>query len=149
MSSKAQQINDAIIALFQAANFADLGPGGVRDDPDYRFEMRDLPFIAVYRGDEQEPVQATISSMDRDLTVIVRVTARQDELNGKSALSACDPLVVATHNKLMANSALGGLAFHIRELGTNHQRDVIEVPVAYIEKGYSVSYTTNTTSLEA
>ncbi len=149
MSSKALQINDAVVALFSTPALTGIGAAGVQDDPDYAFNVADLPFVAVYQGDEQTPDNALISNMDRSVNITVRVTAKKGGVSGKSALASCDPLMVAAHNRLMSDLTLGGIAIHIREQATRRSRDVMEVPVAFVEKDYAVDYRTTTTSLEA
>lgn len=148
MSSKAIQIAEAIQTLFETPALTGIGAGGVVDDPDYAFELSDLPMVAVYLGDEPEPDRSLVNGRDNTVTVIVRVTAKKGGVSGKSALLSCDPLVVATYNRLMADLTLGGLALDIRKGATRRQRDVIEVPVAYTEIEYQVDYRTTATSLE-
>ncbi len=149
MSSKALQIAEAVQTLFETPALTGIGVGGVVDDPDYAFELSDLPMVAVYMGDEGAADRAVIGMNDRSLVVIVRVTAKKGGVTGKSALASCDPLLVATHNRLMAAPTLGGLALDIRQGAIRRQRDVLEVPVAYTEIEYLVDYRTTETSLEA
>lgn len=148
MTSKAYQINEAAQALFETPALTGIGTGGVVDDPDYAYEIGDLPMVAVYMGDET--VERTlINAHDHTITMTVRVTAKKGGVSGKSALLSCDPLLVQVHNRLMADLTLGGRALDIRQQGTRRQRDVIEVPVAYTEIDYAVDYRTTTTSLES
>lgn len=148
MSSKAEQIRDAVHALFTTPALTGIGAAGVQDDPDYAFEVRDLPFVAVYAGDEPPPDRSLIGARDHTLTLTVRITAKKGGVTNKSALSSCDPLLVATYARLMADLTLGGKALDIRQGATRRQRDVIEVPVAYTEVDYEIDYRSTTTSLE-
>lgn len=149
MASKALQIAEAIQTLFATHALTDIGIAGVQDDPDYHFELSDLPFVAVYMGDEPPPDRAVIGQHDNTLIITVRITARSGGVTGKSALASCDPLLVATYDRLMAEPTLGGLAFDIQKQHTRRMRDVIEVPVAYTEVDYAVQFRTTETSLEA
>jgi len=148
MTSKAYQIADAIQTLFEAPALTGIGSGSVVDDPDYAFELADLPMVAVYLGDEVPADRVLLGSHDHTLTLTVRVTAKKGGVAGKSALLSCDPMMVATHNRLMADLTLGGIVLDIRKGGTRRQRDVIDVPVAYTEIEYQVDYRTTATSLE-
>lgn len=149
MTSKAYQINEAVQALFETPALTGIGAGGVVDDPDYAYEVSDLPMVAVYMGDETPPERTLINAHDHTVTMTVRITAKKGGVSGKSALLSCDPLMVATHNRLMAGLTLGGIALDIRKQATRRSRDVIEVPVAFTEIDYAVDYRTATTSLEA
>lgn len=149
MASKALQIAEAIQALFETPALTGIGTAGVQDDPDYAFELRDLPFVAVYMGEEPTPDRAVIGQHDNTLIITVRITAKKGGVTGKSALASCDPLLVATYNRLMAEPTLGGLSFDLQKHSTRRMRDVIEVPVAYTEVDYAVQYRTTETSLEA
>jgi hypothetical protein len=149
MSSKSLQIAEAIQALFETPALTGIGTGGVVDDPDYAYRVEDLPMVAVYMGDETAPDRGVISMHDNTATITVRVTAKKGGVSGKSALASCDPLVVATYNRLMAAPTLGGLAFDIQKQSTRRSRDVIEVPVAYTEIDYAVQFRTTDTSLES
>ncbi|HAF43433.1 MAG TPA: hypothetical protein DCK83_00425 [Gallionellaceae bacterium] len=148
MSSKALQIVEVIQTLFETPALTGIGAGGVVDDPDYAFNVSDLPMVAVYMGDETPPDRSVISMHDNTAIITVRVTAKKGGVTGKSALASCDPLVVATYNRLMAAPTLGGLAFDIQKQATRRSRDVIEVPVAYTEIDYAVQFRTTDTSLE-
>jgi len=148
MTSKALQIAEAIQTLFETPALTGIGAGGVQDDPDYAFELRDLPFVAVYLGDEGEADRALIGAHDHTVTVKVRITAKKGGVSGKSALASCDPLHVETYARLMSAPTLGGLALDVRQGGIIRQRDVLEVPVAYTEIDYAVDYRTTETSLE-
>jgi hypothetical protein len=149
MSSKALQIAEAVQALFETPALTGIGAGGVVDDPDYAFSADDLPMVAVYLGDESSPERTLINAHDHTVVVTVRVTAKKGGVTGKSALLSCDPLMVATHARLMTDLTLGGKALDIRQQSTRRQRDVMEVPIAYVEVDYAVDYRTSTTSLEA
>jgi hypothetical protein len=149
MASKALQIAEAIQTLFATHALTGIGIAGVQDDPDYSFELSDLPFVAVYMGDEPAPNHAAIGQYDNTLIITVRVTAKNGGVTGKSALASCDPLLVSTYNRLMAEPTLGGLVFDVQKGPTRRMRDVIEAPVAYTEVDYAVQFSTTTTSLEA
>lgn len=149
MSSKALQIAEAVQTLFETPALTGIGAGGVVDDPDYAYELSDLPMVAVYLGDEVPADRVLLDSNDHTLNLIVRVTAKKGGVTGKSALLSCDPLMVATYNRLMADMTLGGIVLDIRKGGTRRQRDVIEVPVAFTEIEYQVDYRTTATSLES
>ena len=149
MSTKALQIAEAVQALFETPALTGIGTGGVVDDPDYAYEIGDLPIVAVYMGDEQPPDRSVISSHDNTMILTVRVTAKKGGVSGKSALASCDALVASTYNRLMAAPTLGGLAFDIQKQATRRTRDVIEVPVAFTEVDYAVQFRTIETSLES
>lgn len=149
MSTKALQIAEAVQTLFETPALTGIGTGGVVDDPDYAYELGDLPIVAVYMGDEPEPDRSTIGSHDNTMILTVRVTAKKGGVTGKSALASCDALVAATYNRLMAEPTIGGLAFDIRKGATRRSRDVIEIPVAYTEVEYAVQFRTTETSLES
>lgn len=149
MSSKAFQINEAMQALFETPALTGIGAGGVVDDPDYAYEVSDLPMVAVYMGDEDAPNRSLIGVHDHTITMTVRITAKKGGTSGKSALGSCDALLVQVHNRLMADLTLGGKAMDNRAGPTRRTRDVLEVPVAYTEIDYAVDYRTTTTSLES
>lgn len=149
MTSKAYQINEAMQALFETPALTGIGTGGVVDDPDYAYELSDLPMVAVYMGDEGAPERTLINAHDHTITMTVRVTAKKGGVVGKSALLSCDPLMVQVHNRLMADLTLGGVVLDIRQGPTRRSRAVLEVPEAYTEIDYAVDYRTTATSLEA
>lgn len=149
MSTKALQIAVAVQTLFETPALIGIGTGGVVDDPDYAYEIGDLPMVAVYMGDEPAPDRSVISSHDNTMILTVRVTAKKGGVTGKSALASCDALVAAIYNRLMAAPTLGGLTFDIQKQATRRSRDVIEVPVAFTEVDYAMQFRTTETSLES
>lgn len=142
MSSKALQIRDALIALLTTPPLTGIGTGGVSVDPDYAFEARDLPAVAVYLGDETID-RSLISADGRTLNVTVRIISK-----GSDAFANGDAVMVEAHNRIVSDPTLGGLALDIQQQGIRRSRDVLEVPVAVTELDYSVDYRTTTTSLE-
>ena len=144
MSSKALHIRDAVIALLQSPALAGIGSGGVSFDPDYAFETRDLPAVAVYLGDEQPTDRATIGMIMRTLMVNVRIVSKGDD-----SFANGDSLMVLAHSRISADVTLGGKSLDIRQQGTKRSRDALQVPVAITELEYAVDYRTTETSLEA
>lgn len=142
MSSKALQIRDKIITLLTAQALTGIGSGGVSVDPDYAFEARDLPVVAVYLGDET--IERDLISADgRTLMVTVRIISK-----GIDAFASGDAVMVQAHTRIVTDVTLGGLSLDVRQQGTRRSRDVLEVPVAVAEIDYAVDYRTTTTSLE-
>jgi hypothetical protein len=120
----------------------------VIDEPEYAETVADMPFVAVYLGDEPAPARDLTSTRDREVMMTIRVAACKGGVSGKGATASSDPLMVEIHSRLMANLTLGGVAYDIEEQGTRRQRDVLDKPVAYTEKDYLVRYRTTATSLE-
>lgn len=143
MSSKALQIRDAIIALLTTPALTGIGAGGVSVDPDYAFEMRDLPAVAVYLGDEQAPQRVMIGSVDRQVILTVRIISKGDDV-----FANADALQTACFSRVMADMTLGGLVLDIQEQGTRRSRDVLQAPVGITELDFAVDYRTTPTSLE-
>lgn len=142
MSSKALQIRDSIITLLTAPALTGIGSGGVSVDPDYAFEARDLPVVAVYLGDET--IERDLISADgRTLMVTVRIISK-----GIDAFANGDAVMVQAHTRIVTDVTLGGLSLDVRQQGTRRSRDALEVPVAIAEMDYAVDYRTTTTSLE-
>lgn len=142
MSTRALQIRNAIATLLTTPALTDIGTGGVQHDPDYAWESRDLPAIAVYLGDETAS-HALIGAMDRQLIVTVKIVSK-----GSDPLTVGDSLVAAAYARITADLSLGGLALDIIPQGIRRSRDVIECPVAISELDFTIDYRTAITSLE-
>lgn len=148
MSSRSLQITEAVLALCTTPALTGIGSAGVQDDPDYAFELRDLPFVSVHQGDEIAPERNLISAHDHSMILTLRITAKKGGVPGKSALASCDPILLAVHARLMADLTIGGLALDVRQGAIRRQRDLLEMPVAITEVDYTIDYRTTTTSLE-
>lgn len=144
MSSKALQIRDKVILLLTTPALTGIGSGGISVDPDYAFESRDLPAVAVYLGDEDPPQRVMIGSMDRRVMLKVKIISKGDD-----AFASADALMVLVHNRIMTDPSLAGLVMDIQQHGTLRSSDVLQSPVAVTEMDYAVEYRTNETSLEA
>ena len=142
MSSKALHIRDAVITALSTPALTGIGAGGVSVDPDYAFEARDLPVVAVYLGDETTSV-VMIGADDHTLTLTVRIISK-----GSDAFANGDAILVLAHARIVADRTLGGKALDVRSMGIRRSRDVLEVPVAVAEMDYAVDYRTTETSLE-
>ena len=142
MSSKALQIRDAVITALSTPALTGIGAGGVSVDPDYAFEARDLPVVAVYLGDETTSV-VMIGAEDHTLTLTVRIISK-----GSDAFANGDAILVLAHARIVADRTLGGKALDVQSMGIRRSRDVLEVPVAVAEMDYAVDYRTTETSLE-
>lgn len=142
MSSKALLIRDAIIAKLTTPALTAVGSGGVSVDPDYAFETRELPVVAVYMGDESVE-RSLISAEDRVLTITARIISK-----GSDAFATADALLIEAHARIVSDPTLGGLAMDVRNVGIRRSRDVLEVPVAVTELDFAVDYRTTMTSLE-
>ena len=142
MSSKALQIRDAVITALSTPALTGIGAGGVSVDPDYAFEARDLPVVAVYLGDETTSV-VMIGAEDHTLTLTVRIISK-----GSDAFTNGDAILVLAHARIVADRTLGGKALDVQSMGIRRSRDVLEVPVAVAEMDYAVDYRTTETSLE-
>ena len=142
MSSKALHIRDAVITALSTPALTGIGAGGVSVDPDYAFEARDLPVVAVYLGDETTSV-VMIGADDHTLTLTVRIISK-----GSDAFANGDAILVLAHARIVADRTLGGKALDVQSMGIRRSRDVLEVPVAVAELDYAVDYRTTETSLE-
>lgn len=143
MTSKALQINDAIVVLLTASALTGIGSGGVNGDPDYPHQPGDLPALAVYLGDEPEPDRSLIGAHDHTVAIKLQIISE-----GHDAYRSADAVMVDAHNRLMSDLSLGGLTIDIRQGQITRQRAMIEFPVLMTEIEYQVDYRTTTTSLE-
>lgn len=79
------------------------------------------------------------------LQVQVQVYARASA--GQPADQAADPTCESAHQRLMASTTLGGLAFDIAETGTDMDFDDTDRPACWITMRYVVWYRRNRNSL--
>lgn len=143
MTSKALLIRDALISKLKIPEIAGIGPGGVSVDPDYAFESRDLPAIAVYlRDGSNVSGYATGTFTDRNLHVIVRIVSK-----GSDSFASADPVMSEAYQRIMQDPSISGLAIDVMDTTTTRSRDVLEMPVSYTEINFLVSYQTSIASL--
>lgn len=142
MSSRQLQIVDAVIAKLAATPLANIGAGNVCTDPDYPWQMGDLPAVAVYLGDETVS-RALIGMDDRQLTLKIKLASRSSD-----PPHLADQTMLDIHGRIMNDTSLGGLALDIANQAITRSRDVMEAPVLLIELDYQIDYRTTNTSLE-
>ena len=139
----AQQISDALVATLSSPVLVGLGAGGVTADPDYHYEARDLPAVAVYLGDETRLNQfISASVIDRLLTITVRIISQ-----GSDAYRTGNEVLVQAYNQIMSDLTLGGLVMNIEEAGIKRSRELLEMPVVVTDLDLSVKYRTAYNSL--
>lgn len=141
--SKAIQIRDEVVRRLTTPPINGIGAGGINVDPDYAFEMRDLPIIAVYLGDGKNvSAYASGSFTDREVHLNVRCITRGDD-----PLAGADQILDEAYSRIMTNPSLSGLAVDIMDGATTRQKDVLESPVGITEINFLVSYQTGTATL--
>lgn len=145
MSSRAEQITQAIVAALTTPAMTSVPAARVFRDADSALSSNDWPALLVETGDEFAPQTVLIGRKFR--TVDVQVTALAQAGAG-AALTAADAAYVEAFGRVMADRTLGGLAFDVLEGQTARASEAYGERVATIRKTYSIQYETAETSLE-
>lgn len=143
MPSKALQIRDAIVSLLRTFPVAGVPASRVFLDEVSAVEHNDAAAIFVEMGDEPAP-EFLVGATDRAVEITVGVVGV-----GADANAAADAVVVATHDTIMADRTLGGVAFNITEGPRRRDRRDLDRRLAKVECAYRVDYRCSGDSLES
>lgn len=144
MTSKAEQITQAIVAALTVPAMSSVPASRVFRDIHGALQASALPAIAVETGDEETPERRTARHKMRWMEVTVSIVAA-----GASPFTVGDPALVEAHGRLMADRALGGLALEVLEGPTRRERSSAEQQLGVVAKTYRVQFHTTEESLES
>ena len=138
MASVAEQIADAVVAKLTVPPMSTVPAARVFRDVMRARRATELPAVAVETGDEVSPVRSLITKKDRRIEIQVSFIAK-----GDSPYTQCDPALVESHGRIIADLSLGGLAMDILEGPTYRTRDGVDSDYGEVKKTYVIEYRTD------
>jgi len=134
--SARENILQAIVTLINGAGGASVYRS--REEPVTRQEGA----VIVVRPEEEQVDLVGMGHSKRMLTVVFEVTLR-----GAIPDQLADPILVALHSALMADTTLGGLCALVQEIGTKYDFEMADQQALVAEVRYVVTYGTPARSL--
>jgi hypothetical protein len=144
MTSKAEQIAQAIITRLTVPPLTGMTAAEVLRDPLDALDSADYPLLCVELGDESPPTRPVTGAKQRSVLVHVSVLA-----NGATPLVAADPIATEAAGRILAAPELGGLAIDTLEGATERIKDELGEGSAKITMTFQVVYRTTETSKES
>lgn len=138
----AEQIAQEIVHMLEAGVIA-LVPGRIHRDINDALRSEVMPAIVVETGDEPAPEYIVIGEVARSVEIQVTVLA-----SGSNPYGQADAAMLETHDCIMRDRTVGGLAFDVLEGATRRLRDGLAEDMGAVQKTYQVRYRTAETSLE-
>ena len=141
MSSKAEQIAQAFVALATSPALAAIPAARVFRDINRAMATSELPAMAIEMGNETAPARNLIQHEDRALSIHVHVLSGA-VASDASPYTSGDAALVEFHARVLADLTLGGLALDVREGETLRNREMVGDDLAQVRKTYNVEYRT-------
>ena len=145
MTSKAQQIADAVVAALRTPAMTSIPAASVYRDLNDALRSESFPALVVELGDERAPDTILIGRKDRFLDVTLTVLAD----DATDPYGAADAGVVESYGRVFADRTVGGIAIDVEEGETTREREGASENVCAVRKRYVVHFRTTESSLEA
>lgn len=141
MSSKAEQIAQAFVALATSPVLAAIPAARVFRDINRAMATDELPAMAIEMGNETAPARNLIRHEDRSIAIYVHILSKAAPAEA-SPYTSGDAAMVEFHARVLADLTLGGLALDVREGETLRNREMLGDDLAQVRKTYNVEYRT-------
>lgn len=143
MTTLDESIAQAIVTLLTVPPLSSVPADDVYRDLIYALDLGIEKALAIEEGDNPPPVQDTVATKERSIDIHISAIRK-----GVAPYSLCDALILESHNRIIADRSLGGLAMDIQEGPTKRQRDALDKSLGVVTKTYRVVYRTGADSLE-